>query len=63
MTDSQIIETLGVEHLSVIVGQTPSSVRNWKTRGIPWRWRVKVAELAKRRRLVLPGDFLTRGNG
>jgi len=60
VTDASIIEALGITHLSVIVGQTPSSIRNWKARGIPWRWRVKVAEMAKRRKIALPGDFLTR---
>lgn len=62
MTDAAIIEALGVEHLSVIVGQTPSSVRNWKARGIPWRHRVKVAQMAKRRGISLPGDWVTREN-
>jgi hypothetical protein len=33
-------------------------VKNWKGRGIPWRWRPAVAKLAKRARVALPTDFL-----
>jgi len=62
MTDAAIIEALGITHLSVIVGQTPSSIRNWKARGIPWKHRIKVHAMAKRRGITLPGDWLTREN-
>jgi len=60
MTDAAIIEAIGVGRLSILLGNKPSSIRNWKVRGIPWQWRVKVATIAKRRRLSMPEDFLTR---
>lgn len=33
-------------------------VSNWKRRGIPWRFRVRVAALAKQRDVPVPNDFL-----
>lgn len=63
MTDAQVIEALGVEHLSVITSVSQSAVRNWKVRGIPWKHRVKIHEMAKRRKLRVSDGFLSRGNG
>lgn len=34
-------------------------VWNWTRRGIPWRWRPAVADLAKGRDIATPPDFLT----
>jgi hypothetical protein len=63
MTDHQIINLLGgATHLATILKLSTSGVHNWKSRGIPWRWRVPVVALAKKRGVVLPGDFLTREN-
>lgn len=62
MTDSQIINLLGgATRLAPSFDCTVSAVQNWKARGIPWRFRVKVAKLAKQQRVSLPADFLTRG--
>ena len=62
MTDADIVTTLGVEHLAAMFAKTPSSIRNWKARGIPWKHRIKVHAMAKRRGITLPGDWLTREN-
>ena len=61
MTDAQIINQLGgCASLGREFNRNTKSVHNWKSRGIPWRWRAPVAALAKKQGLKLPGDFLTR---
>ncbi len=40
------------------LGQNETTVSNWRARGVPWRWRPVVAQLAKRKKVVLPADFL-----
>lgn len=39
-------------------GLLPQRVANWKTRGIPWRMRHRLARLAERRGIKLPKGFL-----
>jgi hypothetical protein len=61
MTDSEVIDRLGgnaavmefcgVQHTAIIT--------NWRTRGIAWPARAKVAEMAKAKGIDLPSDFLT----
>ena len=61
MNDAMIINLLGGgTHLANKLKLSTSGVHNWKSRGIPWRWRAPVAALAKKQGLKLPGDFLTR---
>ena len=61
MTDAEIINALGgCASLGREFGRNTKSVHNWKSRGIPWRWRAPVVALAKRKGVKLPGDFLTR---
>jgi hypothetical protein len=38
--------------------ETPQVVSNWRRRGVPWRWRVKVAALAKKKRVKVPAGFM-----
>lgn len=35
-----------------------SRVSNWGLRGVPWRYRPAIADLAKAKRVKLPPDFL-----
>ena len=37
---------------------TTSRVGNWTVRGIPWRYRPAIAQLAKKQSVKLPPDFL-----
>lgn len=45
--------------LAADLGVVPQAVSNWKKRGIPWRMRPVVQNLARRKRIKLPADFLT----
>jgi hypothetical protein len=40
------------------LGLMDSRVSNWKQRGVAWRYRPKIAALAKRKRVALPEGFL-----
>lgn len=61
MTDSEIIEMLGG---TVAVAKAcdvhHTAVTNWKNRGISRAGRYQIKDLAKRRRLALPEDFMGR---
>lgn len=60
MTDEEVIVALGDSpKLAQLLGKPVSTVSNWKLRGISWPMRPHVRELARRRRLKLPEDFLT----
>jgi hypothetical protein len=58
MTD--LIDSLGgPTELARLLGiKSRMVVWNWKERGIPWRYRNKVAKIAKSARVRLPEDFL-----
>lgn len=59
MTDPEVIAALG-GHAAVAeyVGVTRENALHW-TRGlIPFRYRHKVKEMARRKRITLPADFL-----
>lgn len=61
LTDRQIIADLGGhEALAEATGYRAATVKQWKLskRGIPWKDRAKVAEIAKAKRVKLPADFL-----
>ena len=34
------------------------TVSIWRIRGIPWKWRPIIADMAKARKIKLPKDFL-----
>ena len=58
MTHSIIIKQLGdTALLARYIGEAPSTVSNWKSRGIPWRWRPRIAAIAKERGIPMPDDF------
>lgn len=42
---------------------TPQAVSQWKRRGIPWRYRLMLAEEARERGIGLPRGFLAVGEG
>ena len=41
-----IAELGGSKSLSEELGQSRQNINNWKKRGIPWRWRPRIADLA-----------------
>jgi len=60
MTDRDLIVALGdTAALAEALSVSPTSVSNWKGRGIPWPMRPVVKDLARRKRIKLPADFLT----
>ncbi len=57
---SELIEKLGGSRvLADEFELDQSTIPCWKRRGISWRYRPKVAALAKRKRVALPEDFLS----
>lgn len=60
MTDRDVIIALGdTAALAEALDASTTSISNWKGRGIPWQMRPLVKDLAKRKRVKLPADFLT----
>lgn len=60
MTDAQIIIALGDSAaVSAALGIPQNTVSNWKVRGISWPKRADVKELARKKRVSLPRDFLS----
>lgn len=56
-TDRDILEAIGDETL-LANDVTPHCVKQWKYRGIPWRYRSKVAKLAASKRIKVPPHFI-----
>ena len=65
MSDAKIIDALGggsklaatFTELGLLLDR--EAVYKWKERDfIPWKWRVHIAALAKKRKISLPKDFL-----
>ena len=58
-TDRDVLLALGRDSL-VEQGFTVWQFDKWvqKDRGIPWRARAKVAQLASKKRVPLPSDFM-----
>lgn len=57
MTD--LIQSLGGHiELARALHLSRNQVWNWQERGIPWRWRPKVAELARKAKVPVPAEFL-----
>lgn len=65
MTDADLIKALGgTAALAAILGLRLNHVSNWHKRGIPWRFRYEIAQVAAAKNVELPPDFLpTRGKG
>ncbi len=58
MAHAQLIEALGgTGRVAGELNLSLSRVSNWKERGIPWKWRYAVAELAKKKCVRLPAGF------
>lgn len=55
-TDKQIINEIGIESLMAL-GHSEVAVKKWMQRGIPWKERAEVEELAAKKRKRLPDDF------
>jgi len=49
----------GTGKLASELNENASTVSMWKQRGIPWRWRPTIAQMAKDRGVEVPDDFLT----
>lgn len=59
MTDSEIIDKLGgTTKVADALGVDPRVVSNWRIRNISGVGRYKISELAKKRRVALPTDFM-----
>lgn len=61
MTDLEIIEKLGgAVAIAAELGIERTAVTNWKRRGISAAGRYQIRDLAKRKRVALPKDFMNR---
>ena len=58
MAQELIASLGGPTAVASALGQKPNAVSNWINRGIPLRWRPAVAELARRRGVKVPADFI-----
>lgn len=66
MTDAELIKALGgTAALAAVLGLRLNHVSNWHKRGIPWRFRYEIAQMAAGRGVPLPPGFLpnTRASG
>tara|TARA_R100001594_G_scaffold127524_1_gene165261 strand:- start:192 stop:380 length:189 start_codon:yes stop_codon:yes gene_type:complete len=58
MTHRQIIEALGgTTNVANLFGLATQNISNWKRRGIPHKYRNKVAVIAMMKKVRLPEDF------
>jgi hypothetical protein len=57
LSDRDILEAIGDEAL-IAAAITPHCVKQWRYRGIPWRYRSTVAKLAAKKRVKLPPNFI-----
>lgn len=61
MKDSKVIDVLGGPRIAARdLGIHESTVSNWRKRGISKAGRYQIRDLAKRKRVTLPADFMTR---
>ena len=60
MTHAELIESLGGQAaLSVALKiENSAVVGNWNKRGIPWKYRLRIADLARKADVELPQGFL-----
>ena len=55
----ELIDALGgTSAVARSTGQSGNTVSNWKERGVPWKWRPLLAQLAERQNVPVPEDFL-----
>lgn len=56
---SDLIDALGgPTKLATELGLKQPRVANWKARGVPWRWRQRLARMAEQRGVDVPAGFL-----
>ena len=48
----------GLTVVASALGVKPNAVSNWPKRGVPWRYRPAIAELAREKGVELPRGFL-----
>ncbi len=59
MSHDIIIEKVGgTARVAEAFGLPTQNISNWKRRGIPWKYRNKIARMAMVARVRLPKDFL-----
>ncbi len=60
MTHAELIDKLGgpAEVAKALNLKEPNRVYNWREREIAWRFRPRIAKLAKRAKVDLPEGFL-----
>jgi len=59
MDKPNLIDSLGGS--GVVAGELSlktNRVSMWRDRGVPWRWRPRIAELAREKGVQIPADFL-----
>lgn len=57
-TDRDLLKALGgIEGVAEALDRTPRAVKGWWYRGIPWKDRATVADLAKKKRIATPTNF------
>ncbi len=56
-SDRDILEAIG-DAVLLANDVTAHCVKQWKYRGVPWRYRAKVAKLAASKRIKIPADFV-----
>jgi hypothetical protein len=58
MTHRQIIEALGgTTNVANLFGLATQNISNWKRRGIPHKYRNKIAIIAMMKKVRLPDNF------
>lgn len=57
LSDRAVLEAIGDTAL-LENAITPHQAKQWKYRGVPWRYRSMIAKIALRRRIKLPPDFV-----
>jgi hypothetical protein len=60
IADAKLIDHLGgsVKLAKRLRLKHAEAVMNWRRRGIPWRWRPRLARMAERVGFQLPKNFL-----
>lgn len=54
-----LLEALGgAPEIAKKLGLAPNRVSNWRLRGVPWRYRLRLAKMAEEKSVKLPPRFL-----
>lgn len=60
-SDRKLIEKLGIEHLASAFAVSDHAIKKWLLRGIPWKDRATVRDVAARRGVRVPRGFVEMG--